>query len=83
MAEQKHQENPYHPEPPDTLEYAAYGLVYSMIEVGVDGSHPWWGQEFLRLRTMLTKAGYKMPGENTEYVDLDGNTVIIPLEDQK
>lgn len=42
---------------PDEFTNSVWCLIYSMIETGIDGSEPWWGQDFLHVKALLEAKG--------------------------
>ena len=41
----------------DPFVNSVWCLIFSMIERGVDGSEPWWGQDFLMVKRALEELG--------------------------
>ena len=68
---------PKKPEVTPAFINSVHCLIFSMVERGIDGDDPWWGQDFRMVRRELEEMGLNTDPEKViEEVDPVGHQII-------
>ena len=57
--------------PKDEFVNSVWCMIYAMVERGVEGKDPWWGEDFLSVKQQLEEMGLNCDPSHNEEIFTD------------